>query len=95
MVKFLHKHGETITAMHYARAGEEELATLGWLLEQNPCYRVQDLDISGHDLIEAGIDSGPVLGYTLKHLLDLVMEEEIPNEKNALLQAAKEAMKNE
>ena len=48
-----------------------------------------------YSIIEAGIDSGPVLGYTLKHLLDLVMEEEIPNEKNALLQAAKEAMKNE
>lgn len=95
MVKFLHKHGEIITAMHYARAGEEELATLGWLLEQNPCYKVSDLAVSGHDLIEAGINPGPALGYTLDHLLDLVMEEEIPNEKNALLMAAKEAMKHE
>ncbi|MBR4020616.1 MAG: CCA tRNA nucleotidyltransferase [Firmicutes bacterium] len=95
MVKFLHKHGEIITAMHYARAGTEELAALGGLLQQNPCYKVSDLAVNGHDLIEAGINPGPALGYALNHLLDLVMEEEIPNEKNALLAAAKEARKNE
>lgn len=95
MVKFLHKHGKEITAMHYARAGAEELAGLGWLLEQNPCYKISDLAISGHNLIEAGINPGPALGYALNHLLDLVIEEEIPNEKNALLEAARSMKKEE
>lgn len=90
MVKFLHKHGEVITAMHYARAGQEELAALTELLEQKPCYKYSDLAINGNDLIEAGIHPGPALGDTLKRLLDLVIEEEIENEREALLKAAKE-----
>ena len=89
MVKFLHKHGEVITAMHYARAGQEALATLGWLLEQKPCYRISDLAVNGDDLIAAGIHPGPALGDTLKYLLNLVIEEEIENERDALLAAAK------
>lgn len=88
MVRFLHKHGETITIMHYARAGQEALAILGWLLEQNPCYRYSDLAVSGNDLIAAGFDPGPRLGDTLQYLLNLVIEEEIENEKEALLAAA-------
>ena len=88
MVRFLHKHGETITIMHYARAGQETLATLGWLLEQKPCYRYSDLAVSGNDLIAAGFDPGPRLGDTLQYLLNLVIEEEIENEKEALLAAA-------
>ncbi len=95
MVRMLQKHGEIITTLHYARAGGEELATLGWLLEQKPCYRVSDLAISGSDLIEAGMNPGPRLGEVLNELLDLVIEEDVKNERNELLQAAKEAMKHE
>ncbi len=90
MVKFLYKHGEIIAALHYARAGGEELTALIELLEQKPCYRYSDLAINGNDLIEAGIHPGPALGDTLKKLLELVIEEEIENEKEALLKAAKE-----
>ena len=89
MVKFLHKHGEVITTMHYARAGDEALATLGWLLEQKPCYRVSDLAVSGKDLIENGVNPGPKMGEILKELLDLVMEEKVNNERNELLAAVK------
>ena len=88
MVKFLHKHGEVITAMHYARAGQEKLAALGWLLEQKPCCQYSDLAVSGKDLIAAGMEPGPALGETLKKLLELVIEEEIENEREALLAAA-------
>ena len=90
MVKFLHKHGDVITAMHYARAGQEELAALIELLQQKPCYKYSDLAINGNDLIEAGIHPGPALGDVLKYLLNLVIEEEIENEREALLKAAKE-----
>ena len=34
--------------------------------------------------------AGPAIGKTLNHLLNLVLEEQLPNEKNALLEAAKE-----
>ena len=90
MVKFLHKHGDVITAMHYARAGQEELAALIELLQQKPCYKYSDLAINGNDLIEAGIHPGPALGDVLKYLLNLVIEEEIENEREALLKAARE-----
>ena len=88
MVRFLHKHGEVITAMHYARAGREELVALGHLLEQKPCYRYSDLAIGGNDLIEVGMNPGPALGETLKKILELVIEEEIENERETLLKAA-------
>lgn len=88
MVKCLHKHGEVITAMHYARAGQEEMAALAALLQEKPCYRYSDLAVNGNDLIEAGIHPGPALGEVLKRLLNLVIEEEIENEREALLKAA-------
>jgi hypothetical protein len=34
--------------------------------------------------------SGPAIGKALERLLDLVLEETLPNEKNALLTAARD-----
>lgn len=59
------------------------------LLKERPAYRIRDLAVSGTDLMALGFD-GPAVGRTLQDLLERVMDETLPNEKDALLQAAGE-----
>ena len=54
---------------------------------ENACLSLRDLAVNGHDLMAAGI-TGPAIGRTLNQLLSLVLDEQLPNEKNALLNAA-------
>ena len=56
---------------------------------ENACLSLKNLAVSGHDLMALGF-AGPAIGKTLNHLLNLVLEEQLPNEKKALLEAAKE-----
>lgn len=54
---------------------------------ENACLTLRDLAVNGHDLMAAGL-TGPAIGRTLNQLLSLVLDEQLPNEKNALLDAA-------
>ena len=56
---------------------------------ENACLSLKDLAVDGHDLMALGI-TGRQIGLTLNRLLELVMDEKLPNEKNALLDAAKD-----
>ena len=56
---------------------------------ENACFNLKDLAINGHDLMALGY-SGKAIGACLNRLLELVMEEKLPNEKEALLRWAKE-----
>lgn len=58
------------------------------LLEEDSCLTLRDLAVNGYDLIQLGI-SGKALGKCLQSLLDAVLDETLPNEKEALLEAAK------
>jgi tRNA nucleotidyltransferase (CCA-adding enzyme) len=51
------------------------------------CYTIENLAISGQDLIAAGIPEGPEIGKTLRKLLDHVIDCPEENEKDKLLQA--------
>ena len=48
------------------------------------CFSLKDMAVKGSDLVELGL-SGPEIGKTLKEMLNLVVEEALPNEKDALL----------
>ncbi len=63
-------------------------AMIAQILEEESCLSVKDLAVNGHDLMALGI-TGQAIGSTLNALLDAVLEERLPNEKNALLAAAK------
>lgn len=52
------------------------------------CFSLKHLDISGHDLIEAGIPQGPEIGRIMNLLLEQVIEGNLPNSKSALLKEA-------
>jgi len=55
------------------------------LLEEASCLQIRDLAVNGQDLLALGIPAGPQIGSTLAQLLDMVLDERIPNERNALL----------
>ena len=48
------------------------------------CISLRDLAVNGHDLMQLGY-SGPAIGQALQYLLDQVLDEQTPNEKEALL----------
>lgn len=59
------------------------------VLANGECYELSGLALKGGDLLEAGIAEGPALGGLLVGLLERVIDGELPNEREALLQAAK------
>lgn len=44
------------------------------ILENKECFSLKNLNISGKDLIELGFEQGKEMGYVLKKLLDIVIE---------------------
>lgn len=55
------------------------------LIDEQACFTLSDLAVTGNDLIAAGIPAGKEIGVTLSRLLDLVIDGECENEKEALL----------
>ena len=55
------------------------------LEEEDTCLSLKTLAVKGSDLIALGYAPGPVLGAALQRLLDAVIDDEVPNEKDALL----------
>ncbi len=64
-------------------------ALLQEIIEENACLTLKDLAVDGHDLMALGL-SGKKIGHTLAQLLSLVLEETLPNQKEALLTWTKE-----
>ena len=64
------------------------------LMAENACLHIKDLAIDGKDLMVLGFAAGPRMGQVLEALLEQVLDEQLPNEKAALLTAAA-AMKEE
>lgn len=61
----------------------------GEILAKNECFSLKNLAIGGKELISAGFKPSPEMGKILNRLLEAVIDGEIPNEKTALLEAAK------
>lgn len=54
------------------------------------CCRVSQLAVNGRDLMAAGVPTGPGIRKVLEALLDGVIREEYPNERQALLTAVQQ-----
>lgn len=74
---------------------EEAERLYGQILEEQNCFTLKQLAVTGRDLIDAGIPAGPGLGEVLNHLLDAVIEEPKRNEKEWLLSEAFQYYKNQ
>lgn len=58
------------------------------VLAQDSCFSLKDLAVKGSDLIALGYQTGSSLGKCLQRLLDEVLDERLPNEKEVLLATA-------
>ena len=80
------------TALQPERAAD--FAALSELAERldadGVCCRVSQLAVNGRDLMAAGIPAGPDIRKVLEALLDGVIREEYPNERQALLAAVQQ-----
>ena len=54
---------------------------------ENACLTPKDLAVNGQDMLALGL-KGPQIGKTLNALLDAVLEERLPNDREALLRYA-------
>ena len=59
------------------------------VLSRGDCTSLQALAVDGNDLIALGIPAGKQVGAILETLLTRVIDGDLPNEKAALLEAAK------
>ena len=80
------------TALQSERSAD--FAALSELAEQldadGVCCRVSQLAVNGRDLMAAGVPAGPGIRKMLEALLDGVIREEYPNERQALLAAVQQ-----
>ena len=83
----LDAHAAT-TEVAARRAEVERFACRMDELAKTGCYTMRQLAVNGADLMAAGIPAGPGVGATLQTLLTAVMEGRLPNEREALLEAA-------
>ena len=58
------------------------------IMAENACLSLKDLAVNGHDLMALGYQ-GKEIGERLNALLELVLDEKVANEKDALLEAAR------
>ena len=73
-----------------------EISTLiDEILQEQACLTLRDLAINGRDLQKIGFAPGKEMGACLQSLLEQVQDETLPNEKAALLSAAKKHLQNE
>ncbi len=64
-------------------------AALEEILQQAQCFSLKDLAVGGGDLLALGLPAGPGLGALLDSLLCRVLDGALPNERGALLAAAR------
>ena len=64
-------------------------AIIAEIQAENACLTLKDLAVNGKDLMQIGLAPGREMGACLQRLLDLVLDEQLPNEKNALLEEAR------
>lgn len=63
---------------------------LNEVVEQEQCFSIKDLAINGKDIMSFGIPEGKLVGDTLRYILDMVINGEIPNEAEPQMQAARQ-----
>ena len=60
---------------------------LAQIRQQESCFTLKDLKVGGRDMLDLGL-RGRDIGAMLERLLDGVLEEQFPNEREVLLEAA-------
>ncbi len=77
------------TGTHSGDRFDQIFALIEEILQEQACLTIKDLGVNGKDLQEIGLAPGKEMGACLTWLLELVQDEKLPNEKEALLAAVK------
>ena len=72
----------------------ETLAALEALLAEKPCVTLREMAVNGRDMMALGA-KGRTVGETLQWLLERLLDDALPNEREALLEAARMHLKNQ
>ena len=70
---------------------EQVLATYEQLAAEKAAFCLRDLAVNGGDVVAAGAEPGPEVGRTLRRLLARVIDGDLPNDREALLEALRGA----
>ena len=89
---------QTLRLLDLLEAGGNSLARERkiWVdrwIRDGVCLSLKDLSVKGSDLTNVGIPGGKAVGSILDRLLQEVLEEKLPNERDALLLRAEELKK--
>ena len=76
--------GQSPICKHRLKTFNDASMIVDELLQEENCFSLKDLVINGHDMIALGI-KGPEIGKVLRMCLDAVLDEQVPNERGALL----------
>lgn len=63
---------------------------LNEIIKQQQCFHLKDLKINGKDLIDIGIPKGIQVGVILNKLMDMIIDDDIENDRDKLLNMALE-----
>ncbi len=88
------QYADTMSQSDYNR--EQKLSNietaknhLDEIIRDNECFSLKQLAVNGSDLIEIGITNGKEIGDTLNYLFEKVLNEELENDRQALINAVK------
>ena len=59
------------------------------VVSEQQCFKLKDLNITGHDIMSLGIKEGKLVGEVLTHLLNMVIDEKIQNDNFKLMLEAR------
>jgi tRNA nucleotidyltransferase (CCA-adding enzyme) len=66
------------------------------VMDEQQCFTLKDLVVTGRDIMwHCDIQSGPLVGEVLNHLLDMVLDESVDNNAYELIEEAKRYLKRE
>lgn len=63
------------------------------IINSDSCFKLSQLEINGRDIIRLGVKSGPLIGKILNRLLNMVINEEVANNRQELIAKATLLMK--
>jgi len=61
---------------------------LNEIIEQQQCFSLKDLAVNGKDLLAVGFEEGVEIGAALNRLIEMVIDEQVENDKHELLRIA-------
>lgn len=88
VLKHLDSFGKNTAYIPSSYALKTSLSVFHEVLEEKPCFTLKDLAINGKDMITLGFKENKYLGYALKTLLNMIIEEKVENTKDELEFAA-------